>query len=543
MERVLLPMTPVRRRVVTRVNSGDVGTSAGVMSSGAGASSSATVGRSSGASGDDAGAGAQDPSVMPTTMTTSKKRTLSKPGKGKGRARNAVSESDTELSTVDDNDNDSDFVLGASSPTLPNSKRQKTIPTGELRSPFRTAEPLAQSTVSRRAVRTPRAAANRNPLASSTARMRMGTLLREEASREHRGQRETSIQELLEQAGVDTPANPYQEHLLSRYEPVLNDPVIGDAPRVRRDIHARPSPGQIHQNFQDKAHEQLSVERAVRGAREKTGLGEVNHVSTSHPNDHRAYYSPASQFPNPKLVISAWVDSQGAEFRETYATNEGARKIFEGNLFAAVFGLLGRYNASVPAGYSQIMQLTPEHTLDHLNQAQKGELVQLITLAADATFKTLKPPASHSMASTATPRKQAKAGELGSTRKMPPTGMFTVTPSRHRSRSHFCRCSSPTGVTFASSPPPTSHLTQTGDNAGTVEESIESPTAIGPVPGSSGTSQVHYSNGRYPGFSTVTGDVSSTTLISKSEKEMTATEGMAKQSADLKLEQDSGDSV
>jgi hypothetical protein len=48
------------------------------------------------------------------------------------------------------------------------------------------------------------------------------------------------IQELLEEHGVNTPGNRYEQHFLSRYEPVVADRVISIPEAVRRMVDAKP---------------------------------------------------------------------------------------------------------------------------------------------------------------------------------------------------------------------------------------------------------------------------------------------------------------
>ncbi|KAF2998642.1 hypothetical protein E8E13_007646 [Curvularia kusanoi] len=64
--------------------------------------------------------------------------------------------------------------------------------------------------------------------------------------------KDMTVQELLVHHGVDTPQNPYKEHLLGRHEPIMYNPRIKIPAIARRGFKPRPTAEQIEKNTQDK---------------------------------------------------------------------------------------------------------------------------------------------------------------------------------------------------------------------------------------------------------------------------------------------------
>jgi hypothetical protein len=72
--------------------------------------------------------------------------------------------------------------------------------------------------------------------------------------------RRLTLDELMQQHGVNTPENPYQEHLLSRYTPVTTNPAVYTPPNFQPSFKPRPTAADIQQNIQDKVRQKLEAE-------------------------------------------------------------------------------------------------------------------------------------------------------------------------------------------------------------------------------------------------------------------------------------------
>lgn len=68
---------------------------------------------------------------------------------------------------------------------------------------------------------------------------------------------EMPFDSLMQAFGVNTPEDPYDEHLLSRHQPVVSNPVIEIPDRVKRGFQPRPSREQIHMNIQEKTRKRM----------------------------------------------------------------------------------------------------------------------------------------------------------------------------------------------------------------------------------------------------------------------------------------------
>lgn len=79
-----------------------------------------------------------------------------------------------------------------------------------------------------------------------------------------------TIDEILAHYDVNTSANPYKAHLLSRHEPVVSDPVMQIPEVVKRGFRPRPSAEKIQKNIQDKVREKLGLP-ALAGSRRNDG--------------------------------------------------------------------------------------------------------------------------------------------------------------------------------------------------------------------------------------------------------------------------------
>lgn len=82
--------------------------------------------------------------------------------------------------------------------------------------------------------------------------------------------RDMTIDEILAHYDVNTSANPYKAHLLSRHEPVVSDPVMQIPEVVKRGFRPRPSAEKIQKNIQDKVREKLGLP-ALAGSRRNDG--------------------------------------------------------------------------------------------------------------------------------------------------------------------------------------------------------------------------------------------------------------------------------
>lgn len=71
--------------------------------------------------------------------------------------------------------------------------------------------------------------------------------------------KDMTVQELLVHDGVDTPENPYKEHLLGRHEPFVYNPTIKIPAVVKRGFKPRPTAEQIQKNIQGKVREKLGL--------------------------------------------------------------------------------------------------------------------------------------------------------------------------------------------------------------------------------------------------------------------------------------------
>ena len=68
-----------------------------------------------------------------------------------------------------------------------------------------------------------------------------------------------AMDEILAHYDVNTSANPYKAHLLSRQEPVVSNPVIQIPEVVKRGFKPRPSAEQIQKNIQEKVREKMGL--------------------------------------------------------------------------------------------------------------------------------------------------------------------------------------------------------------------------------------------------------------------------------------------
>ncbi|KAF9697890.1 hypothetical protein EKO04_004463 [Ascochyta lentis] len=71
--------------------------------------------------------------------------------------------------------------------------------------------------------------------------------------------REMTTDELLAHYDVNTSANPYQQHLLSRHEPVVSNPTIRIPEMVKRGFKPRPSAEEIQKRIQAKVREKMGL--------------------------------------------------------------------------------------------------------------------------------------------------------------------------------------------------------------------------------------------------------------------------------------------
>lgn len=78
--------------------------------------------------------------------------------------------------------------------------------------------------------------------------------------------RDMTMKELLAHHGVDTPENPYQEHLLGRHYQAVSNPVIQVPAIVKRGFKPRPTAEEIQKNIQDKVREKLRLPNQTEGA-------------------------------------------------------------------------------------------------------------------------------------------------------------------------------------------------------------------------------------------------------------------------------------
>jgi hypothetical protein len=105
--------------------------------------------------------------------------------------------------------------------------------------------------------------ATRLPPASSKSQSdelvddRVGVTVAEAAIQEDT--RRLTLDELMQQHGVNTPANPYREHLLSRYTPVTTNPAVYMPPNFQPSFKPRPTAAEIQQNIQDKVRQKLKA--------------------------------------------------------------------------------------------------------------------------------------------------------------------------------------------------------------------------------------------------------------------------------------------
>ena len=80
----------------------------------------------------------------------------------------------------------------------------------------------------------------------------------------------TTIQQLLEAHGVDLPDKRYKEHLLSRHQPVMQNPVIPDHPHVQRNF----KPRERATDRMRRLAEEAFAEQQEKMAREAKGTSE-----------------------------------------------------------------------------------------------------------------------------------------------------------------------------------------------------------------------------------------------------------------------------
>jgi hypothetical protein len=128
----------------------------------------------------------------------------------------------------DDDDEDEDFAPDLQSPT-PIPKRRKTI--GEVDKPTQGADSGKSTTSPRLTRKQPANKVKQQSTASlSSTTTQQGQGLSNVGMKE-RGETvqltpQEEIRELMRQHGVDTPENPYKEHLLGRHMPPMSNPVI-----------------------------------------------------------------------------------------------------------------------------------------------------------------------------------------------------------------------------------------------------------------------------------------------------------------------------
>jgi hypothetical protein len=99
--------------------------------------------------------------------------------------------------------------------------------------------------------------ATRKPPIVGLADDRAGVAIVETATQEDTHQ--PSLDNLLQQHGVHTPAKPYREHLLSRHAPVTTNPVVYIPPNVRRSFKPLPTAAEIQQDIQNKVRQKLKA--------------------------------------------------------------------------------------------------------------------------------------------------------------------------------------------------------------------------------------------------------------------------------------------
>lgn len=68
-----------------------------------------------------------------------------------------------------------------------------------------------------------------------------------------------TMDELLVYHGVNTSANPYKAHLLSRHELVVSNPVIAIPAIVRRGFKPRTTATEVQKNIQNRVREKLGL--------------------------------------------------------------------------------------------------------------------------------------------------------------------------------------------------------------------------------------------------------------------------------------------
>lgn len=87
------------------------------------------------------------------------------------------------------------------------------------------------------------------------------------------------VNALMQTFGVNTPENPYEEHLLGRREPVVSNPVIMIPEIVKRGFKPRISAAQIQKNIQEKVLKKMQVKAALQLKEKSAEQSEVQDVS------------------------------------------------------------------------------------------------------------------------------------------------------------------------------------------------------------------------------------------------------------------------
>ncbi|KAF2848652.1 hypothetical protein T440DRAFT_491062 [Plenodomus tracheiphilus IPT5] len=182
---------------------------------------------------------------------------------------------------------------------------------------------------------------------------------------------EMGVNELMRTYGVNTAENPYDEHLLSRREPVVYNPTIRIPEIIKRGFKPRPSSEEIQRNIQEKTRKKLREQQRIRSA-----SAAADDESLQYPQDQRTK-APVN---DDALTVRMFVETEAAKYRDDVTMDEDENKALAGLLEAEALSWGTRTFRTLTPDEQSLMRPGLNVRLDLLSdpEAAKSELAALL---------------------------------------------------------------------------------------------------------------------------------------------------------------------
>jgi hypothetical protein len=299
--------------------------------------------------------------------------------KGKAVKKRSAAKGKSKAVVLDQESSDDDFMPDPTSPTS-NKRRRTTLnitdtPTATSARPSRTA-PLSAHTPAYVAPSSPSSSSvsGADTLAATSRPSNLNSAQVKKAwDMETRDVAPTGrIQELLEQHGVNTPSNRYEEHFLRRFEPVVTNRIISIPEAVRR--MADPKPW-------------LSAEQKV-DARNRAMLVSIQQ-NTRQSNDLRVFPDiiQVKAEEDIKALTVRGIAEGGAKKYQSQDLSDDENEELASAIKEAARKWALRTHAGLPKALQTAVVRTLDMRLDQINTAYKTQLVGVIEQCAIRKLK------------------------------------------------------------------------------------------------------------------------------------------------------------